>query len=82
MLGWIIVSAGYYHQGWLVRKDHSSAHVSLVLPVAVFFVQCILFVKGIYFDDWSLVAGAVLVNSGVCFSIYNIIKSRLNKKGL
>ena len=79
MLCWIIVAAGYYHQGWIVRKDHSSAHVSLILPIAVFFVQCILFVKGIHFRDWSLIVGAVLVNSGVLYSIYHIVKSRLKK---
>ncbi|MEK7582830.1 MAG: hypothetical protein AAB483_00260, partial [Patescibacteria group bacterium] len=79
MLCWIIVAAGYYHQGWIVRKDHTAAHVSLILPIAVFFVQCILFVKGINFNDWSLIGGAVLVNSGVLFSLYNIIKSRLRK---
>src|SRR3989344_3461706 len=77
MLCWIIVAAGYYHQGWLVRKDHNAAHVSLILPIAVFFVQCILFVKGINFRDWSLIGGAVLVNSGVLFSIYNIVTSRM-----
>ena len=77
---WIIVAAGYYHQGWLVRRDHSATHVSIILPIAVFFVQCILFVKGIYFKDWSLVVGAVLVNSGVLFSIYNILKNRLKRK--
>lgn len=76
MLCWIVVAAGYYHQGWLVRKDHTAAHVSLILPIAVFFVQCILFVKGINFHDWSLIGGAVLVNSGVLFSLYHIAKSR------
>ena len=80
MLCWIIVAAGYYHQGWLVRKDHNAAHVSLILPIAVFFVQCILFVKGINFRDWSLIGGAVLVNSGVLFSIYNIVTSRMKRK--
>jgi len=80
MLCWIIVAAGYYHQGWLVRKDHNAAHVSLILPIAVFFVQCILFVKGINFGDWSLVVGAVLVNSGVLFSLYHLMKARLTKR--
>jgi len=75
-LGWVIVSLGYYHQGWLVHKSKSAEHVSIVLPVAVFMVQCILFVKGIYYKDWSLILGAVMVNSGVVFSLYQIIKSR------
>lgn len=79
ILGWIIIAAGYYHQGWLVRKDHSAAHVSLILPIAVFLVQCILFVKGINFHDWSLIGGAVLVNSGVLFSLYNIARARLKR---
>lgn len=73
-LCWILVAAGYYHQGWLVHKEHTSKDVSLVLPCTVFIVQCILFVKGIHYHDWSLVFGALIVNSGVMFSIYNIVK--------
>ena len=80
MLCWIIVAAGYYHQGWLVRKDHTAAHVSIILQIAVFFVQCILFVKGINFHDWSLIGGAVLVNSGVLFSLYHIARARFKKR--
>src|SRR3989344_3083207 len=71
---WVIVAIGYYHQGWLVHKEQRSRSVSIILPTAVFFVQCILFVKGVYYKDWSLVIGAVLVNSGVLFSLYNIIR--------
>ena len=74
--GWMVVSAGYFHQGWMVHKGNSAAHVSLVLPSAVFLVQCILFVKGIYFDDWSLIFGALIVNSGVVFSIYQILQAK------
>lgn len=73
---WAVVTLGYYHQGWLVYTSKSADHVSVVLPIAVFIVQCILFVKGIYYVDWSLVAGAVMVNSGVTFSLYQIIKNR------
>ena len=73
---WVIVAIGYYHQGWLVRKAQNAKNVSLVLPIAVFFVQCILFVKGIYYHDQSLVIGAIVVNSGVFFSVYNIFRSR------
>ncbi|MEX2145075.1 MAG: hypothetical protein WD712_01740 [Candidatus Spechtbacterales bacterium] len=40
---WVIVATGYYHQGWLIRKKQNVGNVSIVLPVAVFFVQCILF---------------------------------------
>ncbi|MEK7535761.1 MAG: hypothetical protein AAB590_01965 [Patescibacteria group bacterium] len=73
---WLFVSAGYYHQGWKVHKRRDSSEVSLLLPVTVFIVQCILFVKGIYYHDWSLIAGAMMVNSGVVFSIYQIVKNK------
>lgn len=76
MLGWIVVAAGYYHQGWLVHKGHTALHVSAVLPSAVFVVQCILFIKGVYFHDWSLMFGAIVVNSGVVFSLYQIISAK------
>lgn len=75
-LGWVIVFLGYYNQGQLVRKSKSAEHVSLMLPSAAFIVQCILFIKGIYYHDWSLIFGAVLVNSGVVFSLYQIFKVR------
>ncbi|MDO8474496.1 MAG: hypothetical protein Q7S62_03080 [bacterium] len=75
-VGWAIVAAGYYHQGWLVYTQKSSANVSIVLPIAVFFIQCVLFVKGIYYQDWSLVWGAVIVNSGVVFSLYQIMRQK------
>ncbi|MDD5068144.1 MAG: hypothetical protein PHS53_02985 [Candidatus Pacebacteria bacterium] len=75
-IGWVIVAIGYYNQGWIVHKAKSADHVSVVLPIAVFIVQCVLFVKGIYYHDWSLIAGAVMVNSGVVFSLYQILKVR------
>jgi len=75
-LGWVVVAGGYYHQGWMVHKGHTALHVSAVLPSAVFVVQCILFTKGIFFNDWSLIFGAVIVNSGVVFSLYQIIKAK------
>lgn len=75
-VGWLIVAAGYYHQGWMVHECKSSTHVSVVLPSAVFIVQCVLFVKGIFYNDWSLIAGALLVNSGVVFNLYQIYKVR------
>ena len=68
-IGWVVVAFGYYHQGSLVRQSKSSEHVSVILPAVVFLVQCVLFVKGIYYKDWSLVAGALMVNSGVLFSL-------------
>lgn len=76
ILCWIIVAVGYYHQGWLVRSRQRADDVSVVLPVAVFFVQCILFVKGVYYRDWSLIGGALIVNSGVVFSLSQIVKAR------
>ena len=78
-VGWVIVSLGYYNQGWIVHKSKSAEHVSVVLPIAVFIVQCILFVKGIYYSDWSLIVGAIMVNSGVVFSLYQIIKAKSKK---
>lgn len=73
LLCWAIVALSYYRQGAMIRKARSSSHVSLLLPVVVFFVQCILFVKGVYYKDYALVVGAVLVNSGVVFEIYQIL---------
>lgn len=73
-VGWVLVSFGYYHQGWLIHKRGSSKGVSLVLPAAVFCVQCVLFVKGIYYGDWSLIWGAVVVNTGVLFNLYQILR--------
>lgn len=75
-IGWVMVALGYYHQGYMVYKSNNSDHVSLVLPCAVFVVQCVLFVKGVFYNDWSLMAGAVTVNSGVLFSIYQIVRHR------
>ena|SRR3989344_516120 len=73
---WAVVAGGYYHQGWMVRSSQNARNVSWVLPAAVFVVQCILFVKGVYYRDWSLVWGALVVNSGVVFSFYQIARVR------
>ncbi|MDD5050741.1 MAG: hypothetical protein PHV93_03310 [Candidatus Pacebacteria bacterium] len=78
--GWVIVAIGYYNQGWIVHTSKSADHVSIILPVAVFIVQCVLFVKGIYYHDWSLTTGAVMVNSGVVFSLYQILKVRRKRR--
>jgi hypothetical protein len=74
-VGWTIVSAGYFHQGMLVRERGDASEVSIVLPSAVFVVQCILFVKGVFYRDWALIGGALIVNSGVVFSLYQIAKA-------
>lgn len=78
--GWVVVSLGYFHQGWLVHRSKSSAHVSALLPAVVFVVQCVLFVKGVYYGDWSLIAGAIMVNTGVVFSLYQIFTNRVIKQ--
>ncbi len=78
-MGWVIVALGYYHQGHMVHVNKSAANVSIVLPIAVFIVQCVLFIKGIFYNDWSLITGAVMVNSGVIFNLYQIIKVRYKK---
>lgn len=76
IFGWTIVAAGYYRQGWIVHHRHTAANVSLLLPSAVFCVQCLLFIKGVFFYDWSLIIGALIVNSGVVFSLYQIINAK------
>ena len=77
-IGWMVVAFGYYYQGWMIHHGHTSTNVSAVLPSTVFVVQCILFVKGIFFHDWSLVSGALMVNSGVVFCLYQVIKAKRN----
>ena len=72
LICWAIVAFGYCRQGWIVRKARSALHVSVMLPAIVFIVQCILFVKGIYYNDFALIVGAVLVNCGVVFDLYQI----------
>jgi hypothetical protein len=76
IIGWSVVTAGYYRQGWIVHHNHSAANLSLALPGAVLLAQCLLFIKGVYFRDWSLVAGALIVNSGVSFYLYQIISAK------
>ena len=79
---WVVVAAGYYHQGWLVSSQGTAKDVSMILPIAVFIVQCVLFVKGIYYHDWSLIWGAVVVNSGVVFSLSQILKVRRKRSSI
>ncbi|MEK7194596.1 MAG: hypothetical protein AAB660_02825 [Patescibacteria group bacterium] len=45
-VGWMIVALGYYNQGWIVHTSKSAEHVSVVLPIAVFFVQCVFLSRG------------------------------------
>lgn len=79
VIGWIVVSAGYYHQGWKVHKNRTTGNVSVFLPATVLCVQCVLFIKGIFFHDWSLIFGALIVNTGVVFSLYQILKVKGKK---
>ena len=76
VVSWTVVAAGYYRQGWMVHHRHSAANLSLLLPSAVFIVQCLLFIKGVFFHDWSLVIGALIMNSGVVFCLYQIVKAK------
>lgn len=75
---WGIVAFGYYHQGWVIGIKKNSSGVSIILPISVFIVQCILFVKGVFYKDTSLIIGALMVNSGVTFAIYRIYSYRNN----
>lgn len=74
LICWTVVAFGYCRQGWLVRKAKSALHVSVLLPTIVFIVQCILFIKGVYYNDFALIIGAVLVNCGVVFDLYQILR--------
>lgn len=76
LICWCVVASGYWRQGSIIHKAKSATHVSLALPCAVFIVQCILFVKGIYYHDNALVLGALIVNSAVVFDIYQIMRFR------
>lgn len=78
IIGWIVVAFGYYYQGWMIHHGHTSVNVSAVLPSTVLVVQCLLFIKGIFFHDWSLIIGALIVNSGVVFCLYQIVKAKRN----
>ncbi len=81
ILCWCVVAGGYWHQGLMVCEAKSSTHVSLLLSCSVFVVQCILFIKGIYYQDISLIIGAMLVNSGIVFNIYQIWKYSPHRQG-
>ncbi|MEJ0021775.1 MAG: hypothetical protein WDN47_04340 [Candidatus Doudnabacteria bacterium] len=75
VVGYVFVAGGYWRQGAIIHRAKNATNVSLILPSAVFVVQCIIFVKGIYYHDAALVTGAILVNSAVVFDIYQIIRA-------
>lgn len=68
----MVIAGAYYRQGWYVHHTHTSKNISILIPLAVLTTQCLLFIKGIFFNDWSLVTGALIVNSGLVFSLYQI----------
>jgi hypothetical protein len=74
IIGWSVYSIEYFRQGWILHHAHTSANISVLLPTTYIVMQCILFVKGVFFRDWSLIASALIVNSGVVFYLYQIIK--------
>jgi hypothetical protein len=80
MVCWLIVGYGQYHQGKIVQQGQSCNNVSIRLPVAVFTAQCILLVKGIYYTDWSLIGGFIVVNLGVGFNLFQIAKIKFAKR--
>jgi uncharacterized membrane protein YhdT len=79
MVCWLIVAYGQFHQGALIKQKGNSENVSVRLPIAVFTAQCILFVKGIYYGDWSLIVGCLIVNSGVVFNLYQLARTKRNQ---
>jgi len=78
IIGWTVFSVEYFRQGWILHHARTSVNISVLLPSTYFVMQCILFVKGVFFNDWSLVVSALIVNSGVVFYLYQIIKLKRN----
>ena len=79
LICWVIVSYGQFHQGKIIKQKHNNKNVSIRLPLAVFIAQLILFVKGIYYNDWSLIAGCIIVNIGTVYNIVQIRKFHLKR---
>ncbi len=79
IIGWSVVAIEYYRQGWMIHHARTSVNVSALLPSTIFVMECILFVKGVFFDDWSLIVSALIVNSGVVFYLYQIVKVKRNR---
>jgi len=77
---WLIVAYGQYHQGRIIKQTGSCDNVSFRLPLAVFTAQLILLVKGIYYYDWSLISGCIIVNASVSYNLYQIVKTRLRQR--
>ena len=73
--GYTIVSFEYFRQGWKIHHARSPANISTTLTTTIMLMQCVLFVKGVYFGDWSLIVGALIYNCGVIFLLYQTIKT-------
>ncbi len=73
---WVVVSFGQYNQGKKIKTKETTKNVSVILPLAVIFAQVILFIKGVYYSDWSLIAGAIAVNIGALYNLFYLIKYR------
>ncbi len=74
IIGWTVFSVEYFRQGWIIHHARTSANTSVLMPLTYFVMQCILFIKGVFFHDWSLIASALILNSGVVFYLYQTIK--------
>lgn len=75
LMGYSILSFEYFRHGWMIHHARTSANISPILTLSVFALQCVLFVKGVYFEDWSLIAGALILNCGIVFTLYQTIKT-------
>ena len=78
IIGWGVVAIEYYRQGWMIHHARTLVNVDALLPSTIFVMECILFVKGVFFDDWSMVVSALIVNSGIAFYLYQIIMIKRN----
>lgn len=74
ILGWAVYSIEYFRQGWIIHHARTSDNISILLPSTYVVMQCILFIKGVFFHDWSIIVSALIVNSGVVFYLYQVIK--------
>ena len=76
IIGWSVYSIEYFRQGWILHHARTSDNISLLLPSTYLVMQCILFVKGVFFNDWSIIASALIVNSGVVFYLYQALQAK------
>ena len=76
IVSWTLIAAAYYYEGWLIHHGRSQANISAVTLSAHLRRAMHSFIKGIFFNDWSLVFGALLVNSGVVFVSTRSVKEK------